>query len=68
MAEKINHPPHYVYSSVEPIDVIEAWRLGFHLGNVVKYIARADRKGADIDDLKKAAWYLNREIQRRSKK
>lgn len=63
----INHPPHYTATAVEPIDVIEAWRLGFCLGNVVKYIARAEHKGSPLDDLRKAAWYLAREIERRDK-
>ncbi len=60
----INHPAHYTFSDIEPITVIEAWQLGFHLGNVVKYIARAGRKGNRLDDLKKARWYLDREIGR----
>ena len=68
MADIINRPPHYTFANIEPIDVIESWGLGFHLGNVVKYIARAEHKGATVEDLKKAAWYLNREIQRRGAK
>jgi hypothetical protein len=65
-AVEINHPSHYGGDTTyEAIKVIEAWALGFCLGNAVKYICRADRKGAPLDDLKKAAWYLNREIQRR---
>lgn len=67
MIDPINHPKHYTLD-VEPIDVIEAWRLGFHLGNVVKYIARAGRKTEDpTEDLKKARWYLDRYIQRLEK-
>jgi Protein of unknwon function (DUF3310) len=66
--ELINHPPHYTAAAIEPIDVIEDWKLGFHLGNVVKYLARAEHKGAPLEDLQKAAWYLNREIQRRTKR
>lgn len=58
--DSINHPAHYTASSHEPIDVIEAWGLGFHLGNVVKYIARAKHKGNELQDLKKARWYLDR--------
>ncbi len=65
--DPINHPSHSTFSVIEPIDVIEAWGLGFHLGNVLKYVARADYKGSSIEDLKKAAWYLNREIQRRER-
>ena len=61
----IDHPPHYAYSDHEPIDVIEAWQLGFCLGNTVKYIARAGRKGDALEDLRKARWYLDREITRR---
>jgi len=58
----VDHPPHYCQGGIEAIDVIEAWSLGFHLGNTVKYIARAGRKGDRIEDLKKAAWYLQRLI------
>lgn len=65
--DPIGRPSHYTFSEVQPIDVIEAWGLGFHLGNVVKYVARADHKGSSLQDLRKAAWYLNREIQRRAR-
>lgn len=67
MEEKINHPEHYHYGTYEAIKVIESWGLGFCLGNVVKYISRAGRKvGSDeLEDLKKAQWYLNREIEKR---
>jgi hypothetical protein len=61
----INHPPHYRGNGIEPIKVIEAWGLGFNLGNAVKYIARHEHKGTALADLEKAAWYLNREIERR---
>jgi len=63
-SDPINHPAHYTYSAIEPIDAIEAWELGFHLGNVVKYIARAGRKGSEVQDLKKARWYLDRAIHK----
>lgn len=64
MAETINHPPHYgrADSPYEAIKVIEAWGLGFNLGHAVKYISRAGKKGDAIEDLKKALWYLDREI------
>lgn len=64
-AETIHHPQHYGGGDnpYEAIKVIEAWGLGFHLGNTVKYIARAGKKGNRLEDLKKAAWYLNREIE-----
>lgn len=61
----INHPTHYRKDSGhEAIDVIEAWRLNFNLGNVVKYISRNGIKDPDkyIEDLEKARWYLDREI------
>ena len=61
---EIESPEHYKYSKVEPINVIEAWKLGFCLGNVVKYLARAAWKHNKLQDLKKAAWYLKREIER----
>lgn len=62
--EKVNHPLHYGGDTpYEAIKVIEAWQLDFNLGNAVKYISRAKHKGTELDDLKKAAWYLNREIQ-----
>ena len=64
--EKIDHPQHYggELSPYEAIKVIEAWELGFCLGNVIKYLARAGKKGDRVEDLKKAAWYLQREIER----
>lgn len=62
--ENINHPDHYKNNSIETIRVIEDWKLGFNLGNVVKYISRAGKKNpkAVVEDLQKAQWYLNREI------
>jgi len=64
--DPINRPAHYTFSDIEPIDVVETWGLGFHLGNVLKYLARAGRKDPQLQDLRKAQWYLNREIQRLS--
>ena len=64
MSDAVNHPSHYNTGSIEVIDAIEDWGLGFALGNAVKYIARAAHKGKMIEDLKKARWYLDREIQR----
>ncbi len=63
--ELVEHPPHYTFGKVEVIDVIESWELNFHLGNVVKYVARADHKDTPMLDLEKARWYLDREIKRR---
>ena len=63
--EVVAHPDYYKRGGIEAIDAIEAWELGFHLGNVVKYIARCGRKSDNVlGDLKKAAWHLNREIER----
>jgi hypothetical protein len=63
----VNHPQHYGGSDniYEAIKVIEAWDLGFNLGNVVKYISRAGKKGSRLEDLRKAQWYLNREINKK---
>jgi len=65
-ADAINHPQHYGGSDnvYEAIKVIEAWQLNFCLGNVVKYLSRAGKKGSKLEDLKKAQWYLNREIEK----
>lgn len=65
--DPVNHPRHYTQhpSGVECIQVTE-W-MGFNLGNAVKYIWRADEKGSAIEDLKKARWYLDREIEKRCK-
>ena len=60
--DNINHPEHYNMGRFEVIDVIEDWCLDFHLGNAVKYIARARHKGNELDDLRKAKWYLDRKI------
>ena len=69
MAETINHPAHYggADNPYETIKVIEAWKLNFNLGNCVKYISRAGQKGDKLEDLYKARWYLNREIERCTK-
>ena len=65
----IDHPKHYggEDNPYEAIKVIEAWNLNFHLGNVVKYISRAGKKGSITEDLKKAQWYLNRAIDQSEK-
>jgi hypothetical protein len=66
-ADNVNHPPHYKAGGIETIDFIEAKSLNYNLGNVVKYITRADHKGNKLEDLQKAQWYLNREIKNLSK-
>ena len=65
--DMVNSPPHYTTGGIETIDFIEAKELNYHLGNVVKYITRADHKGDRLENLKKAQWYLNREIEKSSK-
>lgn len=65
--DNVNHPAHYKTGGIETIDFIEAKNLNYHLGNVVKYITRADHKGDRLENLKKAQWYLNREIEKSSK-
>ncbi len=68
MSEQVNHPKHYggADNPYEAIKVIEAWDLGFCLGNTVKYISRAGKKETDktVQDLEKAKWYLEREIEK----
>lgn len=64
-SDMVNHPPHYAVGGLECIDVIESLGLGYHLGQVLKYLWRAGRKGDALEDLKKARWYLDREIARR---
>jgi hypothetical protein len=66
MSDVINKPSHYTRGKIETIDVIEDWQLGFHLGNAVKYICRAGHKdpARTVEDLKKARWYLDRQIER----
>lgn len=67
--ETVNHPEHYGGDSIyETIKVIEAWQLGFCDGNAVKYISRAKHKGTELEDLKKARWYLDRLISQLEKK
>jgi hypothetical protein len=60
--DPVNHPEHYKVGGIETIDFIEAKSLSYNLGNVVKYLTRADHKGNKLQDLQKAQWYLNREI------
>ena len=61
----VNHPPYYADGKIEVIDFIEDKQLGFHLGNAVKYIARAGKKDPEkkSEDLRKAIWYINRYIE-----
>ena len=61
--DAVNHPSHYTRGKIEVIDFIEDQQLPYHLGNVIKYIARAGYKGDKLEDLKKARWYLDRYIK-----
>ena len=63
MEEQVNHPSHY-NQGIEAIDIIESWDLNFSLGNAIKYILRSSYKGKQIEDLEKARWYIDREINR----
>ncbi len=67
--DPVNHPSHYTDGKIEVIDFIEDKKLGFHLGNAVKYISRAGKKdpGKEIEDLEKAVWYVNRRIEQLKK-
>lgn len=67
--DPVNHPLHYggKDNPYEAIKVIEAWELGFCLGNAIKYISRAGKKNNTLEDLRKARWYLDREISNQGK-
>lgn len=75
MEDMINHPRHYTSGNIEVIDFIEDKELNFNLGNVIKYVARCGRKKTSgksaetkaLEDLKKARWYIEREIATREK-
>jgi hypothetical protein len=62
-ADPVNHPAHYKTGGIETIDFIEAKQLDYNLGNVIKYVTRADHKGNKLEDLRKAQWYLTRAIE-----
>jgi len=60
----VNSPAHYTKGGIETIDFIEAKELDYHLGNVIKYISRANLKGNKLENLKKAKWYMDRAVQK----
>jgi hypothetical protein len=64
MSNQVDHPEHYQANGIEAIEVIEGFNLNFNLGNAIKYILRADKKGNKKQDLEKAQWYLKREIEK----
>lgn len=66
-ADNINHPNHYTAGKIEVFDFIKAWGLSFAAGNVVKYVVRSPYKGKQLEDLKKARWYLDRLIEEAQK-
>ena len=63
--DPVNHPGHYTFGTIESIDYIESCGFGyaFEIGNVLKYVTRAEHKGTKLEDLKKARWYLDRAIE-----
>lgn len=60
----VEHPQHYNMGKIEVIDFIESHAMNFNRGNIIKYVARAEHKGDELQDLENAAWYLDREIER----
>ena len=62
LEDNIFSPKHYTHGKYEVIDVIEDWDLNFRLANAIKYIARHKHKGKPLEDLEKALWYLQREV------
>lgn len=66
MSDMVNHPSHYTDGNIEVIDFIEDKKLNYHRGNALKYLCRAGKKdpAKEVEDLQKAVWYINREIQR----
>ena len=66
MSDMVNHPAHYTDGRIEVIDFIEDKRLNYPRGNALKYLCRAGKKdpAKEVEDLQKAIWYINREIQR----
>ena len=62
--DNVNNPSHYNVGTIEVIEVIEDWKLNFNLGNAIKYIGRCEHKNNKEEDIKKAIWYLERELQK----
>jgi len=60
----VNSPKHYQGNGIEVIDIIDSFDLNFNLGNSIKYILRCDKKGNKKQDLEKALWYINHELQK----
>ena len=62
-SDNVNNPRHYNTGTIEVINVIEDWKLNFNLGNAIKYIGRCEHKNNKKEDIKKAIWYLERELK-----
>ena len=62
-SDNVNNPIHYNTGTIEVITVIEDWKLNFNLGNAIKYIGRCEHKNNKQEDIKKAIWYLERELK-----
>ena len=62
-SDNVNNPSHYNTGTIEVIEVIEDWKLNFNLGNAIKYIGRCEHKNNKEEDIKKAIWYLERELK-----
>ena len=62
--DNVNNPTHYNKGTIEVITVIEDWKLNFNLGNAIKYIGRCEHKNNKEEDIRKAIWYLERELQK----
>lgn len=62
--DNVNNPKHYNIGDIEVIDFIDSWGLNFNLGNVIKYVTRCNHKNNKIEDLRKAIFYIEREIKR----
>lgn len=64
IVDNVNSPRHYQGNGIEVIDIIESFELNFNLGNTIKYVLRAGKKGNKKEDLEKAVWYLKRELNK----
>jgi hypothetical protein len=60
----VTHPSHYAFGKIEVIDALDDWDLGFTRSSIIKYVVRADKKGEELQDLKKAKFLIEREIEK----
>lgn len=61
--DMVNNPPHYTKGGIELCDIIQAYGLDFYQGSALKYILRHGSKGDELEDMRKAVWYLNRKVR-----